>query len=552
MGFFDSATLVVFSIVVFITGVVFSKSGSTMKSFFSAGGAVPWWISGLSLYMSFFSVGTFVVWGSIAYTHGLVAVSIQSTMCVAGLLVAFFIAPRWNKTKTLTVAEYITLRLGEKTQRVYTTLFLFISMFTTGAFLYPVARLVEITTGVPLYAVIVVLGGLITVYTTVGGLWAVLVTDVLQFVVLTVAVIIVLPLAFDQVGGVSGFLQNAPSELFAWHTEEYSIGFLIAFGFYNMVYIGGNWAYVQRFTSVSTPSEAKKTGLTFGVLYLFSPLIWMLPPMIYKVMNPELQGLADEGAYLMICREILPKGLLGLMLGAMVFATASSINSTLNIAAGVFTNDWYKKIAPKSTDTHTMKVARWATAVFGCITIGVALLVPAMGGVVEVVLSVAAITGSALFFPPVWSLFSKVQNGTTVLTATLISLIVNAVLKFFGTALFGVVLSRSEEMILGVVCPAVVLVGFEVFLRMKNRPHVSYESYQLQQQNRQKENQKTDTEPGSNTAGVSVIAWGIMSIGMMILLLAVLAHDGRLLVGTMGAAVMLLGAGVLFNKRKKK
>src|SRR5680860_647978 len=132
----DIAVIVVFTLLVFMCGLSFSKSGKNMKSFFAAGGALPWWMSGLSLFMSFFSAGTFVVWGSIAYNSGWVAISIQWTMCIAGLIIGLFIAPKWQKTKSLTVAEFITDRLGYNTQKIYTYLFLLISVFTTGAFLY--------------------------------------------------------------------------------------------------------------------------------------------------------------------------------------------------------------------------------------------------------------------------------------------------------------------------------------------------------------------------------------------------------------------------------
>lgn len=67
--------------------------------------------------------------------------------------------------------------------------------------------------------------------------------------------------------------------------------FIIAFMFYNLFFLGGNWAYVQRYTSVSTPRNARKVGWLFGILYLVSPILWMLPPMIYRVYNPGLEGL---------------------------------------------------------------------------------------------------------------------------------------------------------------------------------------------------------------------------------------------------------------------
>lgn len=135
MGSIDITVILLFTLLVFLCGLSFSKSGKNMKSFFAAGGSLPWWMSGLSLFMSFFSAGTFVVWGSIAYSSGWVAITIQSTMCLAGVIIGFFIAPpKWQKTKALTAAEYITDRLGYKTQKTYTYLFLLISLFTTGAF----------------------------------------------------------------------------------------------------------------------------------------------------------------------------------------------------------------------------------------------------------------------------------------------------------------------------------------------------------------------------------------------------------------------------------
>ena len=219
-----------------------------MKSFFAAGGAVPWWINGLSLFMGFFSAGTFVVWGSIAYTHGMVSLMIQWTMAIAGLIVGFYIAPKWQRTHTITVAEYITLRLGAKVQKIYTYLFLFISLFTTGSFLYPVAKLVSVATDFDLYLCILLLGAVSIIYVlcilllgavsiiyvAIGGLWAVVVTDVLQFIILTAAVVIVVPLAFGKIGGVEAFFTGVPEGFFNLVSGEYTWPFILSFGIYNL------------------------------------------------------------------------------------------------------------------------------------------------------------------------------------------------------------------------------------------------------------------------------------------------------------------------------
>ncbi len=89
----DYITIIIFVIGVIAAGTFFSSTGASMKGFFAGGGNVPWWISGLSLFMGFFSAGTFVVWGSIAYSQGVVAITIQLTMAAAGLAVGTLVAP---------------------------------------------------------------------------------------------------------------------------------------------------------------------------------------------------------------------------------------------------------------------------------------------------------------------------------------------------------------------------------------------------------------------------------------------------------------------------
>ena len=269
MQLLDYITIGLFTLGILIAGLSFSKSGKNMKSFFAADGQVPWAINGLSLFMGFFSAGTFVVWGSIAYSYGWVAITIQTAMCLAGFGVGFFIAPKWRATGVMTAAEYISRRLGISVQKMYTYLFLLISMFTTGSFLYPVAKIVEVSTGFPLQSSILLLGGISILYVTVGGLWAVVVTDVLQFVILTVAVLIVVPLSFDEVGGVSAFLEKVPDGFFSVFNGEYTVLFIIAFTFYNLFFLGGNWSYIQRYTTVK-PVRMPKRWDGCSVLYMLS------------------------------------------------------------------------------------------------------------------------------------------------------------------------------------------------------------------------------------------------------------------------------------------
>jgi SSS family solute:Na+ symporter len=547
MQILDIITIVVFSLGILLAGISFSKSGKNMNSFFAAGGQVPWWISGLSLFMGFFSAGTFVVWGSIAYSYGWVAITIQSAMCIAGFGVALFIAPRWHDTGVMTAAEYIRKRLGVKVQKMYTYLFLFISLFTTGSFLYPVAKIVEVSTGFPLSNCIIILGGISILYVTVGGLWAVVVTDVLQFVILTAAVLIVVPLSFHEVGGLSHFIHQAPEGFFHLFNGEYTMVFIIAFSLYNLFFLGGNWSYIQRYTTVRSRKDARKVGLLFGSLYIICPILWMIPPMIYRVLNPSLPGLADEGAYLLMCKQALPAGLLGLMLGGMIFATASSLNGTLNISAGVFTNDIYKRLFPQTKEKKLMRIARFSTIGFGLMAIVVALLIPLMGGIVNVVISVAALTGVPLYLPIIWTLFSKRQTKGSVMTATLLSLALNALFKFVTPYTIHFSFNRAEEMVSGVAFPIIILLFFEIYSRLRKNSFVYCGDATAAASS---SDEKTEEKKGNNLRGIFVIGIGIALSGLMIFILGLLADKGQSIVCTISSLLVLLGLYCIFRVKK--
>lgn len=532
----DYIVILIFSLLIVMAGLSFRKSGSDMKSYFAAGGAVPWSINGLSLYMSFFSAGTFVVWGSIAYELGWVAITIQLAMCLGGFIVAFVIAPKWRKTNVLTAAEFVRKRLGDKVQKFYTYIILLLSLAYTGAFLYPVAKIVNVSTGWSINACVVIIGLLILLYTVVGGLWAVIVTDVLQFVILTAAVLLVVFLALEQVGGIDGFVTSLPSDAWKATSEEYSWWFILAFAIYNVIFIGGNWAYVQRYTSVKNAKDAKKVGLTFGWIYLVSPFIWMLPPMIYKIINPDLSGLESEGAYMLICKQVLPVGMLGLMLGGMVFATASSVNTTLNLAASVITNDLFLVFKPKASLKQIMNVAKLSTVLFGIGTIIVALLVPSVGGIVNVVLSIGAVTGCSLYGPPIWALFSKRHSGKSILIITIISLTINIGFKFFTT------LSRADEMLLGTLSPFILLALYDLYAKFKG---INLSQDFINYKNHETPDLSATSDVAQNVFGMKVLGNTLMAVGALIAGLGIISESSKGLIISIG--VIIIGVALFIH-----
>lgn len=544
MGKLDFVVMSVFAILMVIIGLVFTvQSSKSSKSFFEAGGATPWWINGLSLFISYFSAATFVVWGSIAYRYGLVANAIQFTMCVSGFVTALFIAGRWKNTGATTAAEYLGKRFGRSAKQYYSYMVLLYSLVTTAAVLYAVGKIVYVATPFSLEACITVIGITIVIYTTGGGLWGVLATDVVQFVILSAAVIIIIPLSLSDVGGMSNFLQKVPDRFFEPVNDEYSVGFMAAFFIYQVVYIAGNWSYVQRYTSVSTKSNAKKVAYLFTALYLVAPIIWMLPPMIYRVINPGLQGTEAEGAYMMLCQKVLPAGLIGLVLSGMIAATASKANTTINTAAIIFAQDIYKGVFFKrASEQRTILVARLFTVLFGAGTIFLAILVPAAGGIVEVVLSTAAIAGGSLFGPVIYSLFSKRQTATSLITISVVSLVVSLFFKILAPSVLGITLNRTMETVLGVGFPLLLLLLFEAYARASNKEvpyllHVEKDT-----------NAHTSVEAlKQNRFGIRVIAWSTAFVGLGIAILGYIAENGTIAL-IVGITIMVIVTAVLIKQ----
>ncbi len=554
----DFIVMGVFALLIFAIGLTFTRVGSKNgQAFFEAGGATPWWINGLSLFISYFSAGTFVVWGSIAYKFGLVSNTIQLTMAISGLIVALFIAAKWKKTGVATAAEYIGKRFGGKEQQFYTYMTLLLSLFTTAAVLYPVGKMVHVATDLPVNTCILIIGMIIVLYTAAGGLWAVLVTDVVQFVILSAAVLIVIPISFAEIGGFQNLVQKAPTHFFEPFNEDYTLGFMLAFIVYQTFYIGGNWSYVQRYTSVAKPKESKKVAGIFTILYFVSPVVWMLPPMIYRVINPNLQGLQTEDAYMMLIQKVMPGGLIGLVLAGMVSATSSKANTTINMAATVFAQDIYKNLLnPSASEKNVIWMARFFTLLFGVLTILVAMWIPSAGGIVEVVLSTASIAGGALFAPIIWTLFSKRQTGFSVVTATVASLVINLFFKVIAPDLIGLKLTRTVETVLGMGIPMLILLIFELryistglvssrAIEMKNALALSKEVDVFDPEEQQAAEKQ-------NIFGIRVIAIAMAVVGAGIVYLGLVAPSFSTTIALVGTSILIasIAIGALTYKKR--
>jgi len=472
-------------------GLITSAKVRNSADLFAAGREAPWWIAGLSSYMTMFSAATFVVWGGVAYRYGIVAVVINLIYGVAAILVGFFVAGRWRELGVLTAAEFVELRFGKSALAIFTVLNLIAKMLSVAVGLYALA--VMICALVPLHSrnllqdpatgqlslawTVAALGAMVVAFTVAGGLWAVLVTDVVQFVIIMIAVSLVAPLMAYQVGGLEGFEAAAPQGFFTPARGEWGWWTLAGWCAIQFTMIGAEWAFVQRYLCVATPQAAKKVAWLFGGLYLVTPILWMVPPMFYRTIEPNVD---PEQAYVLACQSVLPAGAMGLMLAAMAAATLSGIDSQLNVFAGVLTSDFYKPfLRPNASEAELLRIGRLLTTVLGIVLIGLALVAPRWGGAEAFVVKVTSLYVGPLLLPTIWGLFSCRLTSSAMwitVTASAASATLATWMQSWPVdptplswldqvATWMREYSRQTDMLVGFVLPALILMGLECFAK---------------------------------------------------------------------------------------
>ena len=203
------------------------------------------------------------------------------------------------------------------------------------------------------------------------------------------------------------------------------------------------------------------------------------------------------------------------------------------------TNDLYKIFRPDATNKQIMRVARLSTILFGLGTIGVALLVPAAGGIVEVVLSVGAVTGCSLYGPPIWAIFSRRHTGRSILACTLLGLGINILFKFVTPYTIGLALNRAEEMLAGALVPFVLLAGYELWARVKDQVSEEYRIFAAREIKVMTEEEHT-ASGRQNTYGLKVLALMLGLVGVLIIGLVAVAGEETVLVVAMGIILVIL------------
>jgi SSS family solute:Na+ symporter len=379
----DLALVAAYLVGVTALGLWLSRGIRSSRDFFLAGKTLPWWAVGMSLVVSDIGAKDMVGLATDGYRHGLVMMNFDLIGCVFPVLVAAFLfMPFLWMAGVYTVPEYLGRRYNVYVRTVFAVIWAVFMTGTLGTIFVSAAVMFEILLGWNFWFSIGVTAVLVGIYTTVGGLKAVVVTDTLSCIVLTVGAGLICVYGLVDVGGFSGLKQTV-SELdwtehhfhlvlptdhpeFPWPAVLLGLGFVLG-----PAYWMGNQAIVQRTLGTRSQSQARASYVFCALLKLVFPILLVLPGLIALAMfynqlgHPSTweEGVGNRLLPMMV-KELLPTGVLGLVLGAFLAGVLSNLDSYINSASTLVVTDLYRPLVRNADDRHYLLVGRGLVVLF--------------------------------------------------------------------------------------------------------------------------------------------------------------------------------------------
>lgn len=421
MGFgqLDLAIVIIYLAGVTLLGAYFRRQRN-IHDYFLGGSTAPWWAISLSIVATETSTLTIIGTPALAYGGDLTFLQLVFGYILARFLISFLLLPQYFTGRLYTAYQYIEQRFGLLTRRLAAALFLVTRALADGVRLWAIAlavqlvlpRVVEIFTGeslrvAELTAVLAVMA-LTLVYTFLGGMKAVIWTDVVQFAVYLGGGLLALASLLRQIpGGWATVSAGAAAKLsfldfsFAW-TESYTFWAGVFGGtFLTLASHGTDQLLVQRLLAARHLRDSQRALIASGFLvflqFLLFLVIGVLLFVFYSRVAPGEALDNPDRIFPAFMVDHLPTGLSGLMVAGVLAAAMSTSSSTLNSLAASTVVDFYRPLARSDDPPQALlRRSRWVTVVWGGILIALAMFARQWGPVLEAGLTIASVTYGAL------------------------------------------------------------------------------------------------------------------------------------------------------------
>jgi Na+/proline symporter len=431
----DWSVMAAYGVVALAVGLFFARrAGKDTTEYFLAGRTLPWWVLGTSLVATTFSTDTPNLVTDIVRTGGVSGNWVWWAFCITGMMTVFFYAKLWRRSEVVTDMEFYELRYSGKPAaflRAFRAIYLgvFFNVMIMATVTLAATKIGGVLLGVDPVTVVLVCGTVTLLYSATSGLWGVVATDLLLFVLAMFGSVAaaVYAVGHPDVGGLSGLMsQPALQDKLAflpdfsdWETAAAVFIVPVAVQWWSTWYPGsepGGGGYAaQRMLAARDEAESLKSILWFNVAhYGLRPWPWILVALASLIVYPELSDiqaafpgldpsiLGHDLAYPAML-VFLPSGLLGLVVASLAAAYMSTISTHLNWGASYVVQDAYRRfVAPDRDDKHYVLVARLSTVVLTVLMGLVALALTNALQAFQILLQIGAGTGLVFILRWFW------------------------------------------------------------------------------------------------------------------------------------------------------
>jgi solute:Na+ symporter, SSS family len=435
-------------------GLYYAKrAGNSTEEFFLSDRSMPWWLAGTSMVATTFAADTPLVVTGLVAKNGVAGNWLWWNFVASGILTVFFFAKLWRRSGVMTDVELAELRYSGKPAaflRGFRALYLGlpINCIIMGWVTLAMVKVLNMSLGINAWQATFLCLGITAVYVVISGYWGVVVTDAVQFLIAMLGCLVLAIFSVRRVGGMDAVLAGAAGH-FGSAEKAYGLwpGFdspwLPAATF--AVYLGVQWwaswypgaepgggGYIaQRIFSAKNERHGVFETLWFNIAhYTLRPWPWIITALCSVVLYPTLED--KESGFVRIMLDVLPAGLLGLLIASFAAAYMSTIATQLNWGSSYLINDFYRRfVKPEASEKHYVFASRIATVLLVIVGGLISLGLESIGETWQLLLSIGAGTGLVYILRWYWWRVNAWSEISSMVTALLVSMVF-----FFGRRTF--------------------------------------------------------------------------------------------------------------------
>ncbi|MBW2059382.1 MAG: sodium:solute symporter family protein [Deltaproteobacteria bacterium] len=372
----DWVMMIVYFVILVFMGIAAVRSLKSMDDFAIAGHRVPATVVFATLSASFIGAGYTMGTAAKGYSGGIGFLFIIGAFSIQTTLVGIFIAPKLREYEhAYTIGDVMGYHFGPLARLLTGVIAIIFCAGIVGVVARASGFVLQSVAGIPFVYAVILSAGIVVLYAAIGGMWSVVQTDILQFVVIVIAIPLTLLLGLSDVGGVGGLVEKIPGEFLR---PFHNFSFLVFIGPFLGFLLGETLVppYAQR-AFVSTDVKGARTGFIAAGIYSF---IWFFIVIaIGIVAYPLVPGADPDAAMVEMVLKILPHGMIGFAIASIVCVIMSTQDSFLNSGATHFYRDIYKPFFhPTVSDRGAILVGRTFTIIMGVLGIIFAISIPSL------------------------------------------------------------------------------------------------------------------------------------------------------------------------------